>query len=87
MHVYPSSDLTPVGYIQRYSLLIKTHPGEIADIKLNLTPQDSFKLAIVDIRLKSKGKNLPCVREENFTVTNIPTISFELGLVTNVGEY
>ncbi|KAL5014773.1 hypothetical protein ScPMuIL_009043, partial [Solemya velum] len=86
VHVYPSSDLTPVGYIQRYSLLIKTHPGEIADIKLNLTPQDSFKLAIVDIRLKSKGKNLPCVREENFTVTNIPTISFELGLVTNVGN-
>ncbi|KAK6175217.1 hypothetical protein SNE40_013725 [Patella caerulea] len=85
---------SPVGYPGKYELTIKTVPGQTVDLTVTIT-STSTSLSICNIRIKSKGYNLPCVDttiNKDVVVTEDPATGLKnqavlaLGYVTNVGD-
>ncbi|XP_055958297.1 uncharacterized protein LOC126827499 [Patella vulgata] len=86
---------SPVGYPGKYELTIKTVPGETVDLTITIDATTSTSLSICNVRIKSKGYNLPCVDttvNKDVVISEDPVTGLKnqavlaLGYVTNVGD-
>ncbi|XP_063395828.1 uncharacterized protein LOC134680633 [Mytilus trossulus] len=81
----------PIGMPIIYSLLIKVHPGESIDLKID-AESTTPGLSICGLRLKEVGDNFPCVKttiEPTYTAfsNNVGNTqaSLNMSIVTNTG--
>lgn len=81
----------PIGMPIIYSLLIKIHPGESVDLKIDVE-STTPGLSICGLRLKEVGDNFPCVKttiEPTYTSfsnnAGNTQASLNMSIVTNTG--